>query len=158
MRGLMAIVGLYLVGVAIYMLALGVLHFQTRSVEKEVAENSLSYTNAIQLRDRYKVLKERQELKFAALDCWKAVADVLPNEITLEGFNFSDGRKLLLNGTAGNGQDKAVLDFNEAMRNTLASGQPLFDKKGGDPLTYGTGPGGNVSWRFSLELKRAELQ
>lgn len=157
MRGLMAVVGLYLVGVAIYMLALGVLHFQTQSVEKDVAELGQSYTNAIQIRDRYRVLKDRQELKYAALDCWKAVADVLPNEITLESFTFSDGRKLLLNGSAATGQDKSVLDFYEAMRNAVSNGQPLFDKTKGDPLSYGSGPGGTVRWNFALELKRSEM-
>jgi hypothetical protein len=158
MRGLAAVVGLYLVGVLIYALALGVLFLRTQSAENKVAAISNTYTNAIQLKARYQVLKDRQDLKYAALDCWKAVGDVLPNEITLDGFNFNDGHKLTLNGSAPGGQDKAVVDFNEAMRNATVNSQPLFDKAKGDPLSYRAGPGGTVSWNFSLELKRTEAQ
>jgi hypothetical protein len=51
-----------------------------------------------------------------------------------------------------------VVDFNEAMRNATVNSQPLFDKAKGDPLSYRAGPGGTVSWNFSLELKRTEAQ
>ncbi len=159
MRGLSALVGVYLVGVLIYMLALGALYWKTRSVESRVASLSSTYTNAIQLKARYQVLKDRQELKFAALDCWKAVADVLPETLTLDSFKFNDGRRLSLNGTAPAGQDKAVLEFYDALRKTTLAQQPLFDPVRSDPAPrYGAGPGGNIAWSFTLELKRVELQ
>jgi hypothetical protein len=158
MRGLTAVVGLYLVGVLIYMLALGALYWKTRSVENQVASLANTYTNAIQLKNRYQVLKERQELKFAALDCWKAVADVLPESLTLDSFKFNDGRRLSLNGTAPGGQDTAVLEFYNALRKATVNGQALFDPAKGDPAPrYGAGPGGNIAWNFTLELKRVEV-
>jgi Tfp pilus assembly protein PilN len=157
MRGLAAVVGLYLIGVFIYLLALGALYWKTRSVETRVASLANTYTNAIQLKARYQVLKDRQELKFAALDCWKAVADVLPESLTLDSFKFNDGRRLSLNGTAPAGSDKAVLEFYDALRKTTVRNQPLFDAAKGDPAPrYGAGPGGNIAWNFSLELKRTE--
>jgi len=158
LRGLLAVGGIYLVGVLIYALALAGFSLRTQAVEKHVAVISNDYTNAIQFKARYQVLKDRQDLKYAALDCWKAVADVMPNEITLDAFNFNDGRKLGLNGTAPAGQDKAVVDFNDALRKTTFKDQALFDTTKGEPLTYRAGPGGNLSWSFGLELKRVEVQ
>ncbi|MDW8307834.1 MAG: hypothetical protein RMK20_00520 [Verrucomicrobiales bacterium] len=159
MRGLAAVVGVYLVGVLIYMLALGALYWKTRSVENKVASLANTYTNAIQLKARYQVLKDRQELKFAALDCWKAVADVLPESLTLDSFKFNDGRRLSLNGTAPGGADKAVLEFYDALRKITVNGQALFDPAKSDPAPrYGAGPGGNLAWNFTLELKRVEVQ
>ena len=76
MRGLGAMGALYLVGVVIYFAALLVQFYRVNRVESEVKGLSPSYTNAIQLKASYQVLKERQELKFAALDCWKSVGRV----------------------------------------------------------------------------------
>ena len=65
--------------------------YQTAKVEQQVAALGGSYTNVLQLKARYEVLKERQDLKYAALDCWKLVADLLPPGITLQRFSFGDG-------------------------------------------------------------------
>jgi hypothetical protein len=157
MRGLGAVAGIYLVGVLIYALALGVFFVRTQSIENHVASISNEYTNAMQLKAKYQVLKDRQELKFAALDAWKAVADVMPNEITLDYFNFSDGHKVALNGSAPSDQVKAVIDFNDALRKTMVKDKPLFDKNKGEQLRYQRGPGGNLNWNFTLELGRVEV-
>jgi hypothetical protein len=156
LRGLGALVGLYCTGVLIYGLALLVLYLRTHSVESQVAGLSNSYTNAMQIKARYDVLMDRQALKYAALDCWKAVADTLPNEITLDGFNFSDGHKVMLNGTAPAGSDKEILNFYGQARKVVAGDQPLFDVNKGEAIRYNTGPSGTLMWNFSLELKRAE--
>lgn len=159
MRGLFAIGAIYLVGVAIYFVALGVQQFRTGRVESQVTQLSKTYTNAIQLKARYQVLKDRQELKFAALDCWKALAEQLPDAVTVDSFTFSDGRRLLLSGTAPNDKVDSVLNFSSTLRKAGLQGQALFDPAKGDPLTYKTLPGGSaVSWSFSLELKRVEIQ
>ena len=92
------------------------------------------------------MLKDRQALKFAALDSWRAVADAMPGELTLDGLGFSDGRKLTLNGNAPAGQDKAILDFNDQLRKTQVGGQPLFDPKKAEPPRYSAGPGGGLTW------------
>ena len=156
MRGLGAVVVLYLLGVLVYFGRLQVELYRTSTVERRVADLGPTYTNAIQLRDRYKVLKDRQELKYAALDCWKTVAELLPDVILLDGYNFSDGKKLTLSGSAPADQVKRLLDFDSDIRKAVVNGQPLFDPNAGDHVTYRSGPGGNVNWSCVLELKRSE--
>jgi len=157
MRGLGAVVALYLAGVLVYFARLQVELYRTRAVEQEVVELGPTYTNAIQLRDRFKVLKDRQELKFAALDCWKTVAELLPDGVTLDGYNFSDGKKLTLSGSAPADQVKRLLDFDSDVRKAVINGQPLFDPNAGDHVTYRSAAGGTVSWSCVLELKRSEV-
>lgn len=155
MRGLGAVLSVYVVGVVIYLLALAVFGWRTESVVTKTKELGPAYTNAMQLEARLEVLKDRQALKFAALDSWKATAETLPGELQLEGFTFSDGRKLQLNGTGPAGSEKAILDFADELRKVRgADGQLLFGKT--EIPNWATGPGGGLSWRFNWELKRAE--
>jgi hypothetical protein len=157
MRALGATVMLYIAVVAVYLVALRVAVYRTTAVEKEVAQWSPYYTNAMQLKARYQVLKDRQELKFAALDCWKAVASLLPEEVSLDGYNFSDGKRLNLNGTAPVGQVQQLYAFEGAIRKVEINGQPLFAQSKGESLSYQT-RGNDITWSFSLELKRLEIQ
>lgn len=162
MRGLIAICGLYLLGVAIYGVALGVASFRTSQVESQVANLSSSYTNTMQIKARFSVLNDRQALKYAALDCWKTVAEHLPESVTLEQWNFSNGKRLTLHGTAPNDAVQQLLDFEVAMRratmNVEGSGlQPLFDLNKSESLTYQGGQQANtLRWDLILELKRSE--
>jgi hypothetical protein len=158
MGALLGLGGLYVAGVLIYGVALGVATYRTRAVEAEVAALGNTYTNAIQLKGRFNVLKERQDLKFAALDCWNAVAQTLPEDLTLDSCTFSE-KSLKLNGTAPNGEAaKLITDFEEALRKTSKDrdGQLLFDQTRGDRPDYKTGPGGTLTWSMRLELKRGE--
>jgi hypothetical protein len=157
LRGGLAVGGLYLLGITIYFAALFVQDFRVSRVEAQVTGMGASYTNAIQLRDRFQVLKTRQELKFAALDCWKVTAELMPENVQLDGFGFVDGRKLTLNGTAAADKVNDVLGFYGAMRKATLKGQPMFDPNKGAELSTTLGPGGTVvNWRFGLELKRTE--
>ncbi len=160
LRGALAVGGLYLLGIMIYFAALFVQDFRVSRVEAEVSGLGASYTNAIQLRERYQVLKTRQDLKFAALDCWKTTAELMPEDVQLDGFGFTDGRKLSLNGTAAANKVDDVLEFYGAMRKASLKGQPMFDATGakkGQELSTRLGPGGTVvNWNFGLELKRTE--
>ena len=159
MRGLGSVVAVYFVGVVIYMIALSVFDWRTQSLETKVLNMGPSYTNVTQLEARLEVLRDRQALKFAALDSWKAVAETLPGELQLEGFNFSDGRKLMLNGTAPAGSEKAILDFADELRKVRsADGQVLFDPKNTQVPNYSMMPGGGLGWRFNWELLRVEVQ
>jgi hypothetical protein len=156
-RGLLALGALYLMGVAIYFGVVGVQEYRVSTLETYVAGLGPSYTNAIQLRERYQVLKTRSELKFAALDCWKVTAELLPETVTLDGFGFSDGRKLALNGTAPSSeQTPDVIKFYGDVRKATLNGQPMFDTSSGkgQELSTRTGPGGAVNWNFTVELKR----
>ena len=159
MRGLFAVAGLYIVGVAIYMLFLGFKKFQVGRIEDKVAGLSMPYTNAIQLRDQYKVLKDRQELKYAGLDSWRAVAELLPVSAGMEGFTFSEGKRLSLNGTIPSDQIRQILDFDAALRKYKKPNDDefLFDPLSGEAVSYQL-LGGNYNWRLSLELKRTEVR
>jgi len=157
MRGLAAVVVLYLVGVLIYFGRLELELYRTSAVEQQVAERGPIYTNALQLKDKFQVLKDREDLKFAALECWKTVAELLPDGVTLEGYSFSEGKKLTLSGTAPADQTKRLLDFDSDIRKVAPNGQPLFDPNGGDHVTWDARSGaGIVTWHCVLELKRTE--
>ena len=155
LRGLGATGVLYAVGVVIYFCAVGVLSYRTQGVERQVAAWSGSYTNALQLKAQYDVLKERQELKYAALDCWKIVAEQVPPNITLQRFSFADGKKLSLSGTAAADQVNTLFDFNTAMQKVTANGRPMFNSQGGEPVNPHPVANG-VPWSFSLQLQNAK--
>lgn len=157
MRGLFAVGVVYIAGVLVYFAALAVLSYQTQGVEQQVKDTSGNYTNTIQLKARYGVLKERQELKFAALDCWKSVAEFLPDTLTLEGFNFNDGQRLTLNGNAPKDDAEKVFSFYSDLRKAAPNGQPLFSITGGDTFNSRL-VGAVVVWSFTLELKRVVAQ
>ncbi len=162
LRGLGAAGVLYAVGVVIYFCAVGVLNYRTQGVERQVAALSGSYANAVQLKARYGVLKERQELKYAALDCWKAIAEQLPEGISLQRFSFADGSKLSLNGTCGSDQIGLVTEkggFYDSVRKAKLNGQPMFNPNpsSSGQLTYHT-TANKVAWNFGLELQRTEAE
>ena len=96
MRALLAVFSVYVTGTIIYFIAVAFLNYRTQGVEAQVRRTSLSYTNALHLKAQYDILKNRQELKYAALDCWEAVAELLPENVTLDTLNFNNGEKLSL--------------------------------------------------------------
>ena len=120
-----------------------------------MTERGPVFTNALELKAKFQVLKDRQDLKFAALDCWKVVAELLPDGVTLDGYNFSDGRRLTLSGKAPADQTKRLLDFDADIRRVAPNGQPLFDPNKGEHVTWDT-RGSEVNWHCILELKRTE--
>jgi hypothetical protein len=156
LRGLVTTGVLYAIVVAIYFCAVGFLSIQTRKVEQKVADQSGSYTNALQLKAEYDVLKERQELKYAALDCWKTVAEQLPQDIVLQRFSFADGQKLSLSGTATPDQVNLLFDFNAAMQKATRNGRPVFDAQGGETVNPRKSGANNETWSFSLQLQHWE--
>lgn len=155
LRGLTAVGMLYLAGVVIYFIAVGIMAYQTGGVEKQMTSLGVGYTNVMQLKARYNVLRERQDLKYAALECWKVTAVLLPKGATLEDLSFRDGSKLTLRGNAPASQAGEINDFNAAMRKAVVNSQPLFSKVEG--LSYNANQGNNtIAWSFACELNRAE--
>jgi hypothetical protein len=157
MRGLLALGALYLISVAIYMARLGYASYRTDAVEAQVAQLGPTYTNAIQLRDRVNVLKERQELKYAGLDCWSTTARLLRENMTLDTMNFSGGKRLVLAGTAPADQADQLYAFENDMRKATVHGQPLFDPNKGESIQFRV-QGATATWTLGLELKRSEVQ
>ena len=157
MRALFSIALLYIIGVMIYGVALGVATYRTRAVEHKVRVLGPTYTNALELKAKLSVLNDRQELKYAALNIWDQIARLLPDSVMLEGLNFSNGKRLTLNGTAPSDKGTQVTDFYEALRKSSVDGQLLFDQRPGESLKIAPVPGGNLKWDFSLELLRKEI-
>ena len=156
LRGLAAAGILYVVGVMIYFCATTVLGYRVNQVAQQVAALNGSYTNALQLKARYEVLKERQDLKYAALDCWKIVAEQLPAGLTLQRLSFADGQQLSLNGTVAQDQISQITDhFYDAVRKAEVNGQPMFDASSGEAPTFRQ-MANTVNWQFSLLLKHTQ--
>jgi hypothetical protein len=157
MRGLLAVGACYLLWVTIYMARLGYATVTTNAVVNQVAQLGPTYTNAIQLRDRYKVLQERDDLKFAGLDCWSTTAKLLRDSMTLDSMNFTDGHRLNLTGTAPADETDQLYVFESDMRKTIVRGQPLFDPNKGEGIQFRV-QGATANWSLGLELKRSEVQ
>jgi len=157
MRGLFAVGGVYMVGVLIYFLLLGVQNFRVGRLDGQIAALGGVYTNSIKLKEKYRVLKDRSDLKNSALDCWKSMAELMPETSRLDSFNFNDGKKLSLNGTCPKDDVQAALDFSGKLRKATVEGRRIFGD-GGDQFAYrpatGSGGAGDVNWSFSLEIQR----
>ena len=155
MRGLGAVLMLYVAGVIIYFGFVQFASYRYNSVQSDMATLGPTYTNTVQLRERLKVLQDTLELQYAALECYKAVAESLPTELTLNSMNFERGRKVTFFGTSGSEDRTKVLDFNAKLSEYLAKGQPLYSKV--NPPNMNLQPGQTMlSWNFSAELKRTD--
>lgn len=155
-RGMFAVGVIYFILVAIYLAAVKVQDFRLGRVNDKVDSLGASYTNVLQLRERLQVLKTREELKFAALDCWKVTAELLPETLTLDSFAFSDGRKYALSGTVPGDSVADVYKFYADIRKVSQGNEALFDPNKGQQISTRVGPNGVVIWNFSLELNRTE--
>jgi hypothetical protein len=160
LRGLVTTGILYAIGVVIYFCATTVLNYKTVAVEQQAAGLGDSYTNVLQLKARYTVLAERQQLKFAALDCWQIVAEHLPAGLSLQRSSFADGQKLTLNGICAPDQIGQISDpgkFYDAVRKAKLNGQDIFEPVAVEPLIWNQS-GNSVNWHFTLQLKHAEAE
>ncbi len=156
MRGLGALILMYLAGVLIYLGALQVRKYQKSGVDGEVAGLSGAYTNALQLKDKARILQEQANLRFAALDCLKIVSEQLPPELTLKTFAFTGGKKLSIAGEAPADQRSKITEFNAQLGSTVLHGVPFFAKV--NPPTSDARAGGIATWRFDCDLRTSDNQ
>jgi hypothetical protein len=70
--------------------------------------------------------------------------------------SFGKGQTLTLRGTADNANSRALADYNDAMRSYTVGGQRLF--KSVSPPTSSSGTSGTLTWDFTCELNRQEVQ
>lgn len=155
-RGLLAVIAVYMIGVLIYFAMWGVQSYRTDGVEQLARQQNREYTNVMQLKARMQVLQDRQALKFAFLDAWRTTAELLPADVTLQDFDFKNGRTLSWNGIAPADRSKLVTDFNEQLRKrTDTNGLRIFETVE-PPISKLNPGGGTVSWSFSAELARGE--
>jgi hypothetical protein len=158
LRGLVTTGILYAIGVVIYFCVTTVLNYKTVAVEQKAAQLGGSYTNVLQLKGRYAVLTMRQQLKYAALDCWKIVAEQLPAGLSLQRSSFTDGQKLTLNGVCAPDQISQILGegkFYDAIRKAKLNGQDVFEPSAIESLVYNQSANQD-NWHFTLQLKHTE--
>ncbi|MFM1768869.1 MAG: hypothetical protein RJA22_1398 [Verrucomicrobiota bacterium] len=153
MRGLGAVLLVYIVCAMLYMGLVTWATMRHDSMVEETRGYSQQYTNTLQVREKLRVLQDTLDLQYAALECYKAAADFLPPELTLEYMDFS-GRKVSFRGTGG-GEDRGkVSEFNAALQKAEIRGQPLFSNVSFGNVT--TKPGGQIDWSISCDLRRTD--
>lgn len=160
MRGLFAVGAVYVVGVIIYFGALQVLKYQHQSVKSQADNRTGAYTNALQLKAKAQILQDQANLRYAALDCWKTVSELLPSELSLLGINFQKGKILTLYGTSPAENQSEITEFNSALGKATLDGVPVFSKVNPASITPQPGPQGIISarWSFTCEINRSELE
>jgi hypothetical protein len=153
-KGLSGLGLAYLAFVFVYLAVLTYQKSRLDTLRDETRFMAVQYTNTLQIKARVRVLQEQVALRFAALDCWNAVVEKLPETLTLSQFDFKGGRTLVLDGISAE-QDRAdVTKFNAELRAAQVDGSPLFS----DVKPATTSPrGGVLSWRFEAELRREEV-
>ncbi|MGO8700536.1 MAG: hypothetical protein ACLQVY_22835 [Limisphaerales bacterium] len=151
MRGLMAVFSAYVVGVLIYFGALYALKIKYTRVKQQADSLGINYTNALKDFKQIEILQVRQELKYKALDCWKVVAENLPEGGVVSSMDFHRG-SLFLVGTA---DDSSAIDqFNDALRtapNPNRSNQLLFTEV--ELPSIQSAGSNSVHWSFKCKMK-----
>ena len=160
MKSVFVVLALYVIGLVIYFGAVQVLRFKQYQIQSQVRELTPGHTNALQLQARLQVLQEQANLKFAALDCWKAVAELLPTELTLTKFALSSGKTLQITGYTQGDQDHVgkISDYNQALRVATNNVGTLFSQVSSPNVNTVPGPAGpqTAMWVFNCELNSAE--
>jgi hypothetical protein len=155
MRGLGAVIVLYLVGLVVYFGAVQVLDHQKVRLQREVAQYSGAYTNALQLKERLRLFEDQADLKYAALDSLRAASDLLPPELTLRSFKFTGGKAVTLAGTVALEHQLKVTEYNAELRKAAVNGVPIFRREGVQPPSFTPLAGTGYSWMFNAELHQS---
>lgn len=155
MRSLFAVIILYLFGVFIYLALVQVVDMRVSKTEQEARNLAGSFTNALRYRDQVRVMQDQLNLQFASLDCYRAIAEKLPETVTLDTFQLSRGKNLRLSGTAPREAQNKLVEFSDELRNYAPNGQPLF-KNVPPPNTVLRGD--QVSWNLEAELTKGETE
>lgn len=151
MRSLFAVAIVYLFGVLIYLAVVQIVDINVGKIEQQARNLSPSYTNAIRLKDQVRVMQDQLNLQFAALECYKAVAQHLPESVQLDTFNFSEGKSLRLSGTAPAGSQNKLTEFSDELRRVTSNNQPLFSRVNVPSVRL---RGNDVLWNMEAELAR----
>ena len=152
MRSLGAVLAIYCILAGAYVGWVQVEKWRFNSVEGQVAALGPTYTNVVQIKERVRIMQEQLALQYAALECYRAIAETLPSELTLDSLNFDRGQKLTLTGSAASADLPKVLEFNDQLMRVRVKDGPLFSAV--DPPQQNTGPNNQIRWRFSCDLKR----
>jgi len=156
MRGVGATIALYMIGVAIYFGWVEIAKWKLDDLTTQLDSMGPGYTNVLRLKEKIGVLQDQLDLQYAALDCWKAAADNLPAELTLDSINFDRGFKVTYFGFSPSGSGPVVNDFNEAIRSTKVGDRKLFSRVDGPRMS--DNPSTRQStWSFACYLDRKDV-
>jgi hypothetical protein len=154
MRAAFAVALAYLFGVFVYLAFVQYMDIQVTKQEQAARNLAGSYTNALRLRDQVRVLQDQLNLQFAGLECYKAVAEKIPEGVQLDGMNFSRGKSLSVFGTVPLDAIGKLNEFSEALRTTtLTNGEPLFKSVTVPPWVK---RGNDATWNLTAELAKGE--
>jgi hypothetical protein len=156
LRGAMAVVSVYLLVVLGYFAALYEMKRNNVEAHAKLASLGPDYTNALLHEMQIKLLTERQNLKYAALDCWKAVAENLPEDLTLETFYFNR-YKIDLGGNGNTEQQDDVYALQDGLKRERDASRTnlLFTNVTLNSVRIQTG---KIAWNFTCNLKSIEAQ
>lgn len=152
-RGLGTIGMTYLVLVLGYLAWLNYQKDELESQKVNLKGLAQHYTNALRLKDQVLILEEQVNLRFAALDCWKAAVEKLPASMTLTTMNFVRGKTLRLDGTVDPAAREDVTRFNSELAAIEVRGQRLFSSVKPAQQTV---RGSVATWSFEAELNRLD--
>jgi hypothetical protein len=153
MRGLGTVLALYVAAVMIYFPALTFQNSKADNLDVQAHAMSVQYTNTLKLKKQLQILQDRQDLKYASLDCWRIAAELLPDGFTVESMEFRNGKSFSLHGSAPADQGRQVAEFGDALRKYKLDGELVFS----DMQSQGTHiVGNNLDWGYVGELARAE--
>jgi hypothetical protein len=153
MRAIGTVIVLYLLFAVVYIAGLEWRKSQVGKIVQQKIALEPAYTNALQLKARVRIMEDQLNLQFAALHCYKAVSEALPDGLTIESMVFSRGRSFTVSGLSDAGTQEAVHDFNRKLRNYSVNNELLFSKVASPGFST---RGGQAAWNFQCDLKNAE--
>jgi DNA-binding transcriptional regulator of glucitol operon len=155
MRAILAVIVVYLIIAVLYIGWLQYIDYDVSHFEQRARALQGSYTNAMKLKAQVQVMEDQLNLQFAALRCYRAVAEKLPQALTVESLTFQRGKTLLLSGNGEASSQPALNEFNGELRKYTVDGQPLFSHVNAPQITI---KGNGLTWNFQCELKTTETE
>jgi hypothetical protein len=149
MRGLGVAALVYALCVGVYLGALQYRIYQRNVLTAKIEDMEAEYKKTVQLGEKIKVMETQINLRFAALEAWKAVVVNMPYELTLTDLSFSTGSRLNVIGTVGQSSVHKVTDYTEALSKLKVKDRLLF-KEVSVAGQRRNGP--NFVWSFGCEL------
>ncbi|MBL9138035.1 MAG: hypothetical protein JNK85_19365 [Verrucomicrobiales bacterium] len=158
MGGLLALAAAYLVCVLIYLGAVEVQKFRQGRMADQLAAVNQQYTNTLRLKAQAQVLQETVNLRYAALDCWLATVEAMPEDLSLENLTFSGGQSLVISGTAPADRESKITEFWQALKRKVVGNTNLFSEVQLRPTSLKTLQGvPQIQWSFNCRIQRPEI-
>lgn len=155
MRSLGVVLLAYIFGVLLYFFGIEWANYEHTETETHLSSIAQSYTNTVQASQRIQILQNQMNLKYAALDTFRAVAEQLPEGVTLNNFSFQRGNQISVFGNAPQSEPGKVSDFVDKLRSAESEGRKLFNSVRAPNIS--SQPGTQLNrWDFVCELANPE--